>query len=190
MSTKREPSVKILKIPRREEVEVGEEWKVLTPGTRWECLKCGDCCRRPYRVNITWVEFKRATEDQEMREKFRVDGVIIDPETGLSHPFFNISGGCPFLDPETNLCTIYPKRFYTCATWPFLLHTDGRIYYSTECPGFGRGPLVDPWKVLSDILYHRERAGMITEEDRVERAKRWIERNFGKKKRYLTPEEY
>ncbi|OYT48115.1 hypothetical protein B6U83_04050 [Thermoplasmatales archaeon ex4484_36] len=184
-----EPPVKIVTIPRGEETEPGEEWRVLAPGTRWTCLKCGECCRRAYRVNITWVEFRRATEDPEIREKFRVDGVIVDPSTGLSHPFFGIEGGCPYLDPKTNLCTIHPKRFYSCAAWPFLLHTDGKIYYSKECPGFGRGPEVDPRRVLKEILHHRERAGMVTERERVEKCWKWIEERFGLKSKYVTPDE-
>ena len=94
-----------------------------------------------------------------------MDKIEIDPETGLTHPYFVISGKCQMLKEEGAVCTLYPDWPYTCATYPFLLMPDGTIKCHSKCAGFGHGGIVNEDEMRSRIMRERNKAGMIVESD-------------------------
>jgi Fe-S-cluster containining protein len=89
--------------------------------------------------------------------------VVVDEATGMSHPVMIIEGRCRALDPERRTCTIYRKRAYSCATFPFSLTPEGELRISRYCEGFGKGPVVDEGEMVKHILKWRRRAGMSRE---------------------------
>ena len=131
-------------------------WEPFTPGTRWECLRCGRCCRESWRVNLTWKEYDR------LKDVLDINGVVLDERTGMSHPVMELEGICKGLDPEKNLCTIYRKRMYSCATFPFSLSPEGVLMVSRYCQGFGSGPLLKEEELAELILRWRKKAGKST----------------------------
>ncbi|MEA3560044.1 MAG: YkgJ family cysteine cluster protein [Candidatus Thermoplasmatota archaeon] len=139
---------------------VKREWSELKKGTRWKCIRCMRCCRQSWSVNLTWWEYNRMVRDPRARD-LEIDRVEVDPETGLSHPYFVIHGQCKLLDERSHSCTIYPDWLYTCATYPFLLMPDGSLLAHLECPGFGHGEIIDHDQMKEKIMKERVRAGMV-----------------------------
>jgi Fe-S-cluster containining protein len=140
-----------------------EEWSLLGDDTRWECIRCSRCCRRPWSVNLTWWEYERLKNDPRAAE-LKIDKVEVDPVTEQTHPYFVISKKCPILKDEGAVCRLYPDWLYTCATYPFLLLRDGSIFTHKICPGFGHGKIIDPEEMRNKIIAQRKRAGMIVDE--------------------------
>ena len=69
-----------------DEMIVGKLWSELEEGERWRCIRCSDCCRKPWRVNLSWSEYDRMMVDPRF-DDFIVDSVEVDDRTGLSHPY-------------------------------------------------------------------------------------------------------
>ncbi len=130
------------------------EWVPVTSKTRWKCTQCGWCCSQNWRVNLTWAEYDR------LKELLPIEEVIVDEETGMSHPLFSIKGHCLQFDTKTHKCKIYKDRAYSCATYPFSLTPEGKLVGSKFCKGFGTGDLVDKKKMKAYIIKWRKRAGM------------------------------
>ena len=141
---------------------ISDEWEVFVKGTRFVCVRCSWCCKRPWTINLTWHEYDRLEADRRAKGLKGV-GRMVDPGTGLDHPYFRIKGACPMFREKGSICTLYPDWPYTCATYPFLLMPDGRLLYHRECPGIGRGPAIDEGEMRERILSEREKAGMIVE---------------------------
>jgi Fe-S-cluster containining protein len=114
-------------------------------GLRFECTKCGACCRNhgdyafvyltehdlraiPRFIGISRAQFveRYCTKDE--------DWIVLR----MDRP------ACAFLD-EDNRCTIYPVRPKQCATWPFWTENLDRSTWEGPiqdcCPGIGKGPL-------------------------------------------------
>lgn len=130
------------------------EWVPVTSKTRWDCIRCGWCCTHQWRVNLTWDEYDR------LREKIPIAEVVVDPNTGMSHPFFTIKDKCPQYDPKSHKCKIYKERAYSCATFPFAISPEGKLLRSKYCKGFGKGKKIDLKKLKNYILKWRKKAGM------------------------------
>jgi Fe-S-cluster containining protein len=141
-----------------------DDWTEIAPGTRWNCLRCGRCCRRDWAINLTWKEYDRIRADGRF-DRMVIDTFKVNREEGTSHPVYVVSGGCPLLDRETSLCTVYEERPYTCAVYPFLMMPDGTILGHEECPGFGHGEKIDLRDLKRVILKERKRAGIIVSEN-------------------------
>ncbi len=137
-----------------EELIQKKEWIPVTNRTRWKCVRCGWCCTHEWRVNLTWDEYDR------LREKIPIAEVVVDPQTGMSHPLFTIKDKCPQYDPKSHKCKIYKERAYSCATFPFALTPEGKLVRSKFCRGFGKGKRIDPRKMVTYIKKWRKRAGM------------------------------
>jgi Fe-S-cluster containining protein len=135
------------------------EWTPLAEGMRWECIRCGWCCRQPWAVNVTWPEYERCAGDRRFN-RLRIDRLEVEEGTGRTHPYFVIEGACPLLDRDRSLCSVHPDWFYTCATWPFLLLPDGKLMVNRNCKGFGSGPCIDVGRMVDRVLRERSRAGM------------------------------
>ena len=115
-------------------------------------------------MNLTWWEYKRLNSDPRA-SGLKIDKVEVDPESGLTHPYFVISQKCPMLKEKGAVCTLYPDWPYTCATYPFLLMPDGNIRCHTKCAGFGHGDIIDGDEIRSKIIRERNKAGIIVETD-------------------------
>jgi Fe-S-cluster containining protein len=146
-------------LEKLEAFDEGEEqrrvWEPFVEGTRWKCLKCGRCCRESWRVNLTWEEHDRLSSALDIQH------VVVDERTGMSHPVMLISGRCKALDDRRNVCTIYRRRMYSCATFPFSLGPDGELFVAKYCRGFGQGPVVMEEDIVKYIMKWRKKAGMV-----------------------------
>lgn len=128
--------------PAKKEPGPGEEpW--YSEGLRFQCQRCGKCCRGD--PGYVWVEKDEARAAAEF--------LGISPKEFLSRHcrrvFTRISliehpnGDCVFYGPEG--CRIYPVRPRQCRTFPFWTHllrnrrTWDRL--QERCPGAGRGRL-------------------------------------------------
>ncbi len=131
------------------------EWVPVTNKTRWKCIRCGWCCTHEWRVNLTWDEYDR------LKDKLPITDVVVEPNTGMSHPFYMIKDKCVQYDPKTHKCKIYKERAYSCATYPFSLTPEGKLVRSKFCKGFGKGSIIDRRKMKRYIMKWRKRAGMI-----------------------------
>jgi Fe-S-cluster containining protein len=113
-------------------------------GLRFECTRCGNCCR-----NHGEYAFVYLTE---------ADLAAIPAHLGLPRAEFVArycttddgwtvlrmdQPACPFLGPDSG-CTIYPVRPKQCATWPFWSENLDRAIWEGPvrdcCPGIGKGP--------------------------------------------------
>ncbi|UCH90045.1 MAG: YkgJ family cysteine cluster protein, partial [Thermoplasmata archaeon] len=137
-----------------EDLITEKEWLPVTPELHWKCLKCGWCCTQNWRLNLTWKEYER------IKNKLTIDQVVVDEETGMSHPVYTINKKCERYDPKTHKCTIYKHRLYTCAAFPFILDEHGNLLRSKFCKGFGSGNPVDIGKMKTYLRKWRKRAGM------------------------------
>jgi Fe-S-cluster containining protein len=144
------------KIAKRYDEELIQrmEWVPVTKKTRWKCIRCGWCCSQNWRVNLTWTEYDR------LKKKLPIKEVVVDIETGLSHPLFSINGHCVQYNEKSHKCKIYKERAYSCATFPFSMTTDGKLVRSKFCKGFGKGDLVEKRKMIGHIYKWRKKAGM------------------------------
>jgi uncharacterized protein len=113
-------------------------------GLRFECTRCGNCCRNhgDYTfVSLGPVELREIPDFLGVsREKFLADHC--DKEPGY-HPTLRMDRpACPFLTAEQT-CSIYPVRPMQCRTWPFW--TENLVRETWEgpvkdcCPGAGKG---------------------------------------------------
>lgn len=143
---------------------IKKDWAPLEYGTRWVCLRCSWCCKRPWAVNLTWWEYERLSNDPRAAI-LNIDKVEVDQGTGLTHPYFVIKDKCPMLKEDGAVCTLYPDWPYTCATYPFLLMPDGTIQCHSKCAGFGHGDIVNAAEMRAKILRERKKAGIIVESE-------------------------
>ena len=137
-----------------EDLIIEKEWKPVTAETRWKCLRCGWCCQQNWRINLTWQEYDR------IKDLLTITEVVVDEETGMSHPVYTIEGHCEKYDPETRKCKIYRNRLYTCAAFPFIIDDNGELLHSKHCRGFGVGSVVDKKKMIKYLIKWRKKAGL------------------------------
>lgn len=89
-----------------------------SPGPRYQCVRCGNCCRWPGDVNITGAEvtaiaaFLAMPEQVFLRECTRLNA----NRTGLSI-IDKPDGSCLFLD-GLNTCRIQPVKPVQCSGFP------------------------------------------------------------------------
>jgi len=131
------------------------EWVPVDSKTNWKCIRCGWCCTHNWRVNLTWDEYDR------LQDKIPITEIVVDKNTGMSHPFFEIKDQCICYDPKTKKCTIWRERAYSCAIFPFSITPEGELVRSKFCKGFGHGKKVDPDKMKKYIFKWRKKAGML-----------------------------
>ena len=106
------------------------------------CFSCDVCCRfleadSPLAPIFTETEREKAVAHGINRTLFRPQADGKSAQIRLKrHKDFNI---CPFFEPETNHCTIYPIRPLDCQLYPFALmfNEDGSevvLGVDTLCP--------------------------------------------------------
>lgn len=115
-------------------------------GLRFECTRCGACCRgEPGVVRVADDEIRPLAAALGMsgaevvRELLRTDGHAL-------RLYEWPNGDCVLYDPETRGCRAYEARPSQCRRWPFweqvLRSPEHWQRACRECPGCGRGPLV------------------------------------------------
>jgi Fe-S-cluster containining protein len=112
-------------------------------GLRFECGRCGHCCRGAGNVWVTDADVARLAEvlevsDAELRARYtrrRSRGVSLRQKRNQD---------CVFWDAETG-CQVYAQRPRQCRSYPFwaaVVRTSESWQAEAErCPGVGRGPL-------------------------------------------------
>ncbi|HOT07299.1 MAG TPA: YkgJ family cysteine cluster protein [Methanotrichaceae archaeon] len=112
------------------------------PGLRFQCQRCGRCCRS---AGVVWLseeeaEAMAATLALQLW-RFRLD-FLVEAEQG----YFlrdRLNRDCVML--EEGACRAYPGRPIQCRTYPFWLEilksSESWQEEGTRCPGIGRGRL-------------------------------------------------
>ena len=121
----------------------GPKEKWYAEGLRFECQRCGDCCRgQPGYVWVMPEEAKEIAEflslpREEFAEKYLRKAGSHDSLTELP------DGRCAFYGEEG--CKIYPVRPMQCRTFPFwrsiLVSVEEWWQCQGSCPGAGKGKL-------------------------------------------------
>jgi Fe-S-cluster containining protein len=92
------------------------------------------CCRDGhFHIHVTTREMRALKADGDKRGTFRhlANEKMHDGSTGRWLMSRNPDGTCPYLDDESNLCTVYEHRPSACASFPHrpfhgcLLNPDG-----------------------------------------------------------------
>jgi Fe-S-cluster containining protein len=114
-------------------------------GLKFECTECGDCCRRRETYAFVYVNDGEindlAAALKLTRRSFMRRHTFVD-ELGWRQLRFN-SDHCPFLDSDTNRCTVYEARPTQCRTFPFWRDFVTNDAWTPEvrslCEGVGEG---------------------------------------------------
>ena len=126
-------------------------------GIKFKCQKCGACC------NIEdGVVYLLKKDIYNLSSFFNIEiGEFKDKYTTLTEEGSFIikdihSSICRF--QKNNRCSVYPARPTQCRLYPFwsTLMKDRSLFYSENCPGIGKGNLVDFEKITDSIIKHRK----------------------------------
>lgn len=107
-------------------------------GDRWECIRCGSCCRNDFEED--WLK-----------------SLIPEYVEEVCHGF------CPYAIgyDELSLCLRYRGRPNACKAFPFTLkaNADGRynLVLHARCQGFGKGEPIDARKKITEIVKYSNR---------------------------------
>lgn len=117
-------------------------WK---DGLRFECTKCGLCCRGQGRVEVSDAEIERLAKRQGLSpEQFR-EVYTRKGRRGRIDLRDKKNADCIFFK-EGQGCTVYEDRPVQCRTYPFwkpvLFDRDSWASEADECEGIGRGERV------------------------------------------------
>ena len=124
----------------------GVRKRLVTSGIRYQCQKCGDCCRKGFSIELSIDEMEYLTKRHPQIKK-----VYAYREGDFVHPFFNTGPGCNLL--KDNLCSDYRNRPFECKYFPFHLEevnasTPGafrfgkkyyQLYVYENCNGLDKG---------------------------------------------------
>lgn len=129
---------------------------------RWECVRCGWCCRN-LDVSITIYDEIRLRKYGDIFRKGKV-GLYLK----------RINGACVFYDGKN--CRIYDERPRACIFYPFYILKRGEeiarfgryyVYVDKNCRGMGKGR--DVREVITELIRIKEgaRTGTRTRDDRI-----------------------
>jgi len=112
---------------------------------KFECSECGDCCRRRGTYAFVYVNDEEvdalADELDLTRRSFMRRHTFVD-ELGWRQIRFG-ADHCPFLDPDSNRCSVYAARPTQCRTFPFWRDFVRKGKWTREvsqmCEGIGVG---------------------------------------------------
>lgn len=127
-------------------------------GLRFECTRCGLCCRGSGRVEVSDEEIERlaaridVTPD-EFRAMYTRKG-----RRGRIDLRDKADGDCVFFDEDRG-CTVYEDRPAQCRTYPFwrsALHDpESWRVEGGHCEGIGRGEIVPAEHIRAQLDRHR-----------------------------------
>ncbi len=116
---------------------------------RFECTKCGDCCRRPGLVELTREDLERIARFLETTAYDLVMCHDIEFDQGAWWLEVEEGESCIFL--EEDRCTIEPVKPAQCRAYPFwpeiVIEDGGWGREAEHCPGIGRGPVHGPEEI-------------------------------------------
>lgn len=115
---------------------------------RFECTRCGACCKRPGFVRLREGEAERIAAYLGLSfAQFRRRYLQLDGEGGWEIGVGE--AGCPLLDGD--LCSVEAVKPGQCASYPFWQElVEDRGAWKEEmalCEGMGRGPVFPPEEV-------------------------------------------
>ncbi len=113
-------------------------------GLRFECTRCGRCCRGAGNVWVNDDEISALSARLEIcEEEFRDDYTRRAGRRGVSLKQKR-NQDCVFWDAKAG-CSVYEDRPRQCRTYPFwagIVHSeDNWLAEGKACPGIGEGPL-------------------------------------------------
>ena len=83
-----------------------------------DCLACGNCCKSAPPI-VTQKDIKRIAQSINLSPKAFERNYVIEDVDGTKS-FHRVP--CPFLEDETNICTIYEVRPFACRDYPHTSH--------------------------------------------------------------------
>ena len=135
-------------------MDIPPEFEAVTGKLRWKCIRCGWCCMQEWNIDLTWDEYDR------LKDYLPLDKALYDEETGASHPFLELKGGCPRYDSAKRECTIHDILPYSCAAFPFLLVPPSSLYVNRFCLGLGKGSRLDSGAKRRELIALKRNAGI------------------------------
>lgn len=120
---------------------------------RFECLRCGNCCRGESTVSLSWDEIEKISrylglKREELQEKFlilkngRIEMKVLD-------------GYCIFFDRKEKICQIHPVKPTPCKIWPLhpsiLSDFDSYLIIRDSCIGLAESSYDDICKIIRGV---------------------------------------
>ena len=138
----------------------GDDWfaQGASPGLRFSCTMCGNCCTGPEGyVLYTDEDARRIAGRLGVSAEEFIRGYTKETMLGRSLAERPTAFGldCIFLDrqkvPGKAVCGIYEDRPAQCRTWPFWKSITATVHSwdlaRRTCPGIGSGPLIPPERI-------------------------------------------
>lgn len=114
-------------------------------GIRFECSKCGACCRFDSPDSVVWLT---DTEAARIAAHLGIDvstfvNTCCHIEDGALALNPTADGYCTLFDPFTRACNVHPVKPGQCSSFPFW-PSAMRDWEGTaqRCEGVGQGPLI------------------------------------------------
>ncbi|MFU8805641.1 MAG: YkgJ family cysteine cluster protein [Bradymonadaceae bacterium] len=110
---------------------------------RFECIACGQCCRRTGFVFFTVEELDEAARHLDLEPHVVTERYGLAPDEEGFMAGVDPEAPCPFLVGDQ--CSIHPVKPEQCRTYPFwpelLIDTETWGAEREYCPGIGQGKL-------------------------------------------------
>ncbi len=128
---------------------------------RFKCLRCGLCCGDTGEKDRHVLLMEREAEEIASSTKLAVADFAVEVKGQEPYVYemkkTSDQGKCLFLKER---CEIYSIRPIICRFYPFGLETNRNekvFYFTSECPGFGKGRLMQgrDFKRLVDLVCAR-----------------------------------
>ncbi len=106
------------------ETLVTDRYRVIQDGDRWQCIRCGTCCRADFEDK--WLDHIGTLHDR------------IDTTEKCIHLRF---------EDHKYLCKIYKNRPNACRAFPFTLRKQNddnyKLVIHAKCKGYGKGRIIN-----------------------------------------------
>ena len=115
---------------------------------RWECVRCGKCCRT--------LDVSLSFEEEATLKNVRSDSIVYGK---IGAYIRRVNGKCLFYDESSRSCSIYSIRPRACRLYPFYVRKSGPenarygnlyVFVHSSCEGIGAGKSLE--KVLPEVL--------------------------------------
>lgn len=115
--------------------------------TRFKCVRCGICCgdTKKKTRHILLLEEEAQSIASAAKKPISEFAVKLEGKQPYTYEMKKSSEGGKCLFLTHRRCTIYSKRPLICRFYPFGLETNQTqktFYFTTECPGVGKGKLM------------------------------------------------